>query len=116
MAMIATVELSSCGNPDFGQDPDQPLWGCPDARDIPVATLGEASTLCRQYIRDHELGCGNWSGGRVKVNGELLAYISYNGRVWASLELEQEYIGDELTREIADGDDSQPDPAVAESA
>jgi hypothetical protein len=108
--MTATVELSSCGNIDFGQDPDKPLMGCPEAQNIPVSTLEEASNRCRQYIREHDLGCGNWSGGFVKVNDKDVAYISYNGRVWYDLDLDREYTGDALTQQL------QPEDADAEKA
>ena len=76
------VKLSNCGNPDHGQDPDRPLWGCPKAGWVGVTTLKEASEVCRRYIDRWELGGGNWSGGDILEDGKLIARISYNGRVW----------------------------------
>lgn len=75
------VTLTSCGNPDFGQDPNKPL--SPKIA-LPCFTLAEASKICRDYITQHNLGGGNWSGGAVYHPTEgLVAHVSYNGRVWA---------------------------------
>lgn len=75
------VQLASVGNPDFGQDPYQPLYGV-ENRLAQVSSLGEASRVCREFIREHELGGGNWSGGEVYWGAEVVARISYNGRIW----------------------------------
>ena len=37
---------------------------------------------CREFIDEHDLGGGNWSGGEVYEEGTLVARVSYNGRVW----------------------------------
>jgi hypothetical protein len=100
--MTATVELAAVGNPDHGQDPSKPPWGVPKARDVQVSTLEEASKICRQYIADHDLGFGNWSGGTVKVGGEHVAYVSYGGKLFRSLETLEEIKGEELTRRLND--------------
>lgn len=76
------VALSSCGNPDYNQNPDMALPGV-EATYVPVNSLGEASSMARQYIAEHDLGGGNWSGGAVKnKQGKVVARVSYNGRVW----------------------------------
>ena len=75
--------LRNCGNPDRGQDPDRPVWGTPSDYWVPVESLQAASTACRTYIEEHDLGGGNWSGGKVvDGNGVQVASISYNGRIW----------------------------------
>lgn len=77
-----TVTLKSVGNPDYGQDPDRPLYGV-DNEIAEVDTLPEASRACRAYIEENDLGGGNWSGGEVKdEDGTVVARVSYNGRVW----------------------------------
>lgn len=76
------VKLSSCGNPDFRQNPDEPLYGCPDEFYAHVATFKGASELCTRYINRWELGGGNWSGGQVYNGDKQIAKVSYNGRVW----------------------------------
>ena len=74
------VELSSVGNPDFGQDPHDPQS---PYEKFPVDSLEEASEVCQSYISDYQLGGGNWTGGKVTDNlGCSVARISYNGRIW----------------------------------
>jgi len=76
------VKLSSCGNPDFRQNPDEPLYGCPEEVYMETATFEGASVICMKYINALELGGGNWSGGQVYKDGKQIARVSYNGRVW----------------------------------
>lgn len=76
------VTLKSVGNPDFGQTPGRSLPGVP-VRTVEVADLAAASKACRDYIAEHNLGGGNWDGGRI-VDGDKVEVgrVSYNGRVW----------------------------------
>lgn len=76
------VILASRGNPDMGQDSDKPYMYCEPDKEVEVESFAEASKACRKFIRDNELGYGNWSGGSVFLNGKHVAYVSYNGRVW----------------------------------
>ena len=79
------VLLASCGNPDFRQDPNKDLFGCERNRWVTVKTFKEASERCLKFIKDNELGGGNWSGGVIKTladNNDVIAHVSYNGRVW----------------------------------
>lgn len=57
------------------------LNGVPDTR-VTVSTFEEAADACLHYIHTHELGAGNWAGGEVTQGGQLLARISFNGRIW----------------------------------
>lgn len=75
------VTLSSCGNPDHRQNPNMPLPGLKNAR-VKVKSLVEASRVCLDYIAENDLGGGNWTGGNVFLAGDLVASVSYNGRVW----------------------------------
>lgn len=78
------LTLSSRGNPDYGQDPEAPLWGCPGDATITVDSLAQASERSRAYIKEHELGGGNWTGGAVfDATGAKFARVAYNGRVFA---------------------------------
>lgn len=72
------VQLCAVGNIDFGQPRN---IGCP-SHWVEVASYEEASKACRQYIRDNNLGMGNWTGGTIKDRARKVAYVSYNGRVW----------------------------------
>ena len=77
------VRLANCGNPDHGQNPNEPVWGCPHASFPVVGTLEEARRVCLRYIAKWELGGSQWAGGQVyDGHGNQIANISYNGRVW----------------------------------
>lgn len=77
-----TVELDSCGNPDYGQDPDRPVYGV-ERQVVKVGSLAHASKVCRAWIEANDLGGGNWTGGQIRdEHGELVASVSYNGKVW----------------------------------
>lgn len=82
--MVYQVKLSNVGNPDRRQDHTRELPGTPKGYWRDVATLAEASAACRAYICETELGAGNWAGGQVRdaQTREVVARVSYNGRVW----------------------------------
>lgn len=75
------VSLSDAGNPDFGQDPSRSISGR-RARRVKVEGFSEASRICRDYIKENELGNGNWTGGKIEQDGKEIAQVSYNGTVW----------------------------------
>jgi hypothetical protein len=53
------------------------------ARKEEVGSLKDAAAKCRWFIEYYELGGGNWTGGEVTNEaGEIIARISYNGRIW----------------------------------
>lgn len=76
------VILSSVGNPDYGQDPNRPLF-CVRSRIAKAISIEHASQICKKFISENELGNGNWSGGQVKLDGLVVAQISYNGKAWS---------------------------------
>lgn len=76
------VLLSSVGNPDFGQNPNESLYGCEHDMEVEVDSFEKASLLCQEFIRRNDLGGGNWSGGLITEGKKKLANVSYNGRVW----------------------------------
>lgn len=76
------VKLSSVGNPDFGQNPNARKYGAEKNKFVACESFKQASELCIQFIRDNELGGGNWSGGLITESGKAVARVSYNGRVW----------------------------------
>jgi hypothetical protein len=80
---LYVVTLASVGNPDFGQTPSRSVPGVPRYT-VRIATLRAARKVCRLYIDHHDLGGGNWSGGKVTRVGsrKAIAQVSYNGRVW----------------------------------
>ncbi|TJY57390.1 hypothetical protein E4T66_18460 [Sinimarinibacterium sp. CAU 1509] len=75
------VSLAHAPNPDIpgGYWDGPPEDGC-SAKS--VETLADASRAVRSYITRNNLGSGNWAGGEVYQGPELVARISYNGRIW----------------------------------
>lgn len=51
---------------------------------LPVTTFAAASFACRTFIEAHDLGASRWRGGRIvdAATEEVVATVSYNGRVW----------------------------------
>ena len=78
------VELNSIGNPDRDQNPFEQIFGA-WANMAHVNSIDEASKAVRKYIEEHNLGAGNWAGGKVWTEeNKYVGYISYNGRFWES--------------------------------
>ena len=75
------VVLRSVGNPDFGQDPTRELWGCEPRRVENVSNFKEASDVCLKFIRENNLGGGNWAGGDIYSGHERVGKVCYNGRI-----------------------------------
>lgn len=73
------VLLKSCGNIDHDEDPYLPKPGVRTGW-LKVDTLEQAVTVCRNYIKENDLGSGNWIGGKVlNSKGLLIGEIAYNG-------------------------------------
>jgi ABC-type sugar transport system substrate-binding protein len=76
------VKLSHARNPDipggYWETPVDPAR----ARWVEVDTFVAASMACREFIKRNGLGGGNWTGGDIEKNGTVIAYVSFNGRIW----------------------------------
>ena len=73
------VKLEAINNIDYEND----TRGNAPTKIVEVDTLENASVICREYITEHDLGGGNWIGGHVLDNdGNHIAKISYNGKIW----------------------------------
>jgi hypothetical protein len=80
--MEYSVLLTSCGNPDKGQNPYEALWGVPTKR-VYADSIEELQNVVREYIEEYDIGGGNWNGGDVyDRSGTVIGNISYNGRYW----------------------------------
>jgi hypothetical protein len=78
------VKLAAASNPDFSPDVPQGSLEIPEQW-VAVRSLAHASQVCRQYIDEHGLGGGNWTGGEITHDdGSPIASVSYNGRVWSA--------------------------------
>jgi len=71
--------LSSRGNPDFRENPNDALS---PTISIEVAGWQAASAAWEAYIAQYNLGGGNWTGGQIYEHARQIARVSYNGRVW----------------------------------
>jgi hypothetical protein len=80
--MIKKVYLSNRGNPDFRQDPDRPIYGTKSDYFVEVKDKEDARNVVQQYIRNYNLGGGNWTGGHYFEGDEMVGYFSYNARYW----------------------------------
>lgn len=76
------LTLKSVGNPDHHEYYGEGVKSPTETHE--VATIDEASALCRDYIELHDLGGGNWTGGEVTKDGRTIGRIHYNGRFTAS--------------------------------
>ncbi len=77
--------LDACPNPDYKQT-EAPA----PRREVLVGSYRQASQVVQAYIKEHNLGGGNWSGGQILAeNGIEVACVSYNGRVWVGGEGEE---------------------------
>jgi len=80
--MAYTVFLESRGNIDRGQDPNVPVFGVSD-ESMTVYSFEEASEACRSYAREHGLGQGSFTGGRVvDGKGRDVAQVFVSGVVF----------------------------------
>lgn len=76
--MIVTLE--SVINPDHNFEYNRAI----PKQSVEVSSLEEAQKVCRDFIIETDIGGGNWSGGEVWEDGVMIAYISYNCRVWTA--------------------------------
>jgi len=74
-----TVIATSCGNPDYYQDPSEPVC-CPLVSKCPSIT-GCVDEF-RSWIDKNDLGGGNLDKATLFDDTGALGRISYNGRCW----------------------------------
>lgn len=82
------------GNPDYGQDPAKPPYGV-----IPTVfesdTIKDLKEMVRDWQYENDIGGGNWGVPAVYKDGQLLGYMSYNGRIW------DKQVWDQQAKEVA---------------
>ena len=83
---MLTVELSHVANPDYA-DVGGYASGAPSATasdTVACASFEECADRAQDFIATHDLGAGNWTGGKVRdARGLTVAHIAYNGRIVA---------------------------------
>jgi hypothetical protein len=75
----------------YGQGNGTGYWEpprCPKRQEVVVSTLAEASVAFKAWIHHSGLGGGNITheSGTVYKDGQAIARVSYNGRVWTPFE------------------------------
>ena len=76
------IKTEVCGNPDFGQDPRKSPYGV-RVKTIKASTFGELLEKVRGWIGDNDIGGGNWMNPALMRDGQVIGYMSYNGKVWS---------------------------------
>lgn len=76
------IKTEVCGNPDKGQDPHKPPYGV-RVEKIRAKTFDDLLTKVQEWQSDNDIGGGNWMNPPLVVGGEVVGYMSYNGKVWA---------------------------------
>lgn len=74
------VLLAARGNPDIGQNPEEPPFGAAPDRLVSFHELSQVQQAVRQFIEDEGLGGSQWAGGDVWKDGEHQGVVAYNGR------------------------------------
>ena len=69
------------GNPDHGQDPNKPPYGV-KPRTISAKDIDDLRKKVRLWQTDNCVGGGNWGSPAVYQDGQLVGYMSYNGKLW----------------------------------
>lgn len=95
--------VAACGNPDYNQDPDKPMYGT-QPEILAAPTFDGVVRGCRSFIDQHNLGGGNWVGGQIYYRGEPIAHVAYNGRIWVGESLSNNFQWVEIRPDAAPED------------
>ena len=77
-----SIKTEVCGNPDYGQNPNKPPYGV-KVKTIKANTFAELLDKVVEWQSDNDIGGGNWMQPALLLNGQVVGYMSYNGKVWA---------------------------------
>jgi hypothetical protein len=58
------------------------MWGCEDNHKVEVESIEEAARKCVEFVRYNNLGGGNWIGGQVLSNNQIIARIQLTGKIF----------------------------------
>ena len=71
------LEFTISGNPDRNQG----NWE--EKRNISAPTIKELRADVLKFQGENDIGGGNWGEATLSQDGNLVGYMSYNGRVWS---------------------------------
>ena len=76
------IKTEVCGNPDYGQNPNRPPYGV-RVKTIKAKTYAELLDKVREWQSDNIIGGSNWMNPALMRDSEIVAYMSYNGKLWS---------------------------------
>jgi hypothetical protein len=71
------LEFTISGNPDRSQGD----WE--EKHVISAPTINELRADVLKFQGENDIGGGNWGEAILRQDGNLVGYMSYNGRVWS---------------------------------
>ena len=79
MSKRYSCRIRTVGNPDYNQNPHRAYS---PAKTISADTLAELSQMAQDYIRQNDVGGGNWCEQAVRCDGREVGRLAYNGKVF----------------------------------
>jgi len=77
-----SIKTEVFGNPDYGQNPNRPPYGV-RVKTLKAIAFSELLEKIVQWQADNDIGGGNWMNPALMRNGEIIGYMSYNGKIWS---------------------------------
>jgi hypothetical protein len=71
-----TLNFNIQGNPDRGESD----WE--ESHTLTADTFADMRAKVSKFQGDNDIGGGNWGEAVLTQDGQLVGYMSYNGRVW----------------------------------
>lgn len=75
------IKTEVLGNIDHGQDPSLPPYGV-EIEILRAENFQDLKEMVREWQYENDIGGGNWTHPPLKLDGKVVGYMSYNGRVW----------------------------------
>ena len=80
--MFKIKKLTNVGNIDKQQDPTKTLYGTITLKNIQYKKLYKLRDLVKHYIKECDLGGGNFIPPKVYRDNKYIGWFSYNGKFW----------------------------------
>ena len=77
--MYQIKKLTNSGNIDFGESPYEVKYGTKTLTNIKNKKLSKLQDLICKYIKDNDLGGGNFIDPKVYKNNKYIGFFTYNG-------------------------------------
>ncbi len=74
------VQLSAVPNRDFSPNTHEANLNIKPYR-VKAESISDAVKKCLDFISKNDLGGGNWTGGAIYLESELIARVAYNGKI-----------------------------------